>query len=109
MRVDADQPLGLLAALLLEPASPDSFFQWGFFLEMLQRTEYAEAYVMAPTAERMLAADPELAAEFERALEADRELAGDPAARLAVVLPPHALVRRALESLPGGARAGRPE
>ena len=28
-RIDLDQPLGLLAALLLEPASPDSFFQWG--------------------------------------------------------------------------------
>jgi hypothetical protein len=37
---------------------------------------------MAPTAERMLAADPELAAEFERALEVDEELAGDPRARL---------------------------
>ncbi len=82
VRVDLDQPLGLLAALLLEPASPDSFFQWGFFLEVLQRTEYAEAYVMAPTAERMLEADPELAAEFRRALEEDEELAGDPRARL---------------------------
>jgi hypothetical protein len=82
VRVSLDQPLGLLAALLLEPASPDSFFQWGFFLEVLQRTEYAEAYVMAPTAERMLAADPELAAEFESALEEDEELAADPAARL---------------------------
>ena len=82
VRVDLDQPLGLLAALLLEPASPDSFFQWGFFLEVLQRTEYAEAYVMAPTAERMLAADPALAEEFRRALEADEELAADPRARL---------------------------
>jgi hypothetical protein len=82
VRVSLDQPLGLLAALLLEPASPDSFFQWGFFLEILQRTEYVESYVMAPTAERMLAADPELAAEFERALEVDEELAGDPRARL---------------------------
>ncbi len=82
VRVSLDQPLGLLTALLLEPASPDSLFQWGFFLEVLQRTEYAEPYVMAPTAERMLAADPELAAEFRRALEADAELAGDPRARL---------------------------
>jgi hypothetical protein len=82
VRVDLDQPLGVLAALLLEPASPDSFFQWGFFLEVLQRTEYAEAYVMAPTAERMMAADPALTAEFERALEEDEELAADPRARL---------------------------
>jgi hypothetical protein len=82
VRVGMDQPLGLLAALLLEPASPDSFFQWGFFLEVVQRTEYAEAYVMAPTAERMLAADDALAAEFQRALEADEEFAGDPRERL---------------------------
>ena len=82
VRVGLDQPLGLLAALLLEPASPDSLFQWGFFLEVLQRTEYAEAYAMAPTAERMLAEDAELAAEFARALEADEALAGDPRARL---------------------------
>jgi hypothetical protein len=82
VRVGLDQPLGLLAALLLEPASPDSFFQWGFFLEILQRAEYAEAYVMAPTAEGMLEADPKLAAEFRSALEADEELAADPAGRL---------------------------
>jgi hypothetical protein len=29
VRVPTDQPLGYLAMLLLEPASPDSFFQWG--------------------------------------------------------------------------------
>jgi hypothetical protein len=68
--------------ILLEPASPDSFFQWGFFLEVLQRAEYAEAYVLEPMAERMLAEDPELRAEFERKLEEDPEFAGDPRERL---------------------------
>lgn len=81
-RVPFDQPLGELAALLLEPGSPDSFFQWGFFPEVLQPTEYVEGYVMAPTAERMLAADPSLAAEFEKALQADPAFAKDPRARL---------------------------
>ncbi len=83
VRVSTNQPLGELAVLLLEPTSPDSFFQWGFFLEVLQQTEYFEAYVMEPLAERMLAADPDLKREFEAALAADEELAGDPRRRLA--------------------------
>jgi hypothetical protein len=82
VRVPTDQPLGDLAVLLLEPRSPDSFFRWGFFLEILQRTEYAEGYVMAPMAERMLQGDPELSAAFESRLEEDPEFAGDPGARL---------------------------
>ena len=82
LRVDTDQPLGDLAAMLLEPASPDSFFQWGFFLEILQRTEYFDSYVMAPTADAMLDNDPELANAFEQALAQDQELAADPQARL---------------------------
>ena len=71
-----------LAVLLLEPASPDSFFQWGFFDEALQPTEYVEAYVMEPMAEAMLAEDAALKAEYEAALAADPRLAADPKARL---------------------------
>lgn len=82
VRVPTDQPLGDLAMLLLEPQSPDSFFRWGFFLEVLQRTEYVEAYVMEPMAEAMLAAAPRLAAEFEQKLEEDPAFAADPNARL---------------------------
>jgi hypothetical protein len=82
VRVPTDQPLGDLAALLLEPAAPDSFFQWGFFLSVLQPTEYAEAYVMAPLAESMLSGDAQLRAEYEARLEADPAFAKDAAARL---------------------------
>ncbi|CAM2009427.1 M14 family metallopeptidase [Acanthopleuribacter pedis] len=53
--VPLDQPLGKLAAALLEPGAPDSFFSWGYFLEVLQRTEYFEAYVGEPMAAEMLA------------------------------------------------------
>jgi len=81
-RVPLDQPLGDLAALLLEPASPDSFFRWGFFLGILQRTEYAEAYIMGPTGERMLAEQPALRAEFEKKLAEDPAFARDASARL---------------------------
>ena len=82
VRVDLDQPLGLLAALLLEPASPDSFFQWGMMLEVLQRTEYFEDYALEPMARKMLENDPELAREFEERLTSDEEFAGNARARL---------------------------
>ena len=81
-RIPTDQPLGDLAIVLLEPRSEDSFFQWGFFLSALQRTEYVEPYAMEPMARAMLAADPLLQEEFESALEEDEELASDPQRRL---------------------------
>jgi hypothetical protein len=81
-RVSTDQPLGELAVMLLEPAGPDSFFQWGYFIEILSRTEYAEAYVMEPMARAMLEDDPKLAAEFEKELASDTEFAADPRSRL---------------------------
>jgi hypothetical protein len=80
--VPTDQPLGTLACLLLEPQAEDSFFQWGYFLEILQRTEYVEAYVMEPMARRMLEEDPKLREAFEKKLAADPAFAADPRARL---------------------------
>ena len=82
IRVPTSQPLGDLAVALLEPQSDDSFFAWGFFLEILQRTEYIEGYVMAPMAERMLADDPKLKAEFETKLRDDPKFSENPEARL---------------------------
>ncbi|NUO83013.1 M14 family metallopeptidase [candidate division KSB1 bacterium] len=82
VRVKTDQPLGTLAMLLLEPESGDSFFQWGFFLEVLSPTEYVESYVMQPMAERMLAEDAALKTEFEQALKADSTFANSPREKL---------------------------
>ncbi len=82
VRVPTDQPLGDLAIALLEPESNDSFLAWGFFLEILQRTEYIEGYVLAPLAERMLADDPKLKADFEAKLATDPKFAADPAGRM---------------------------
>jgi hypothetical protein len=81
VRVPTDQPLGDLAVALLEPLSNDSFLAWGFFLEILQRSEYIEGYVLAPMAERMLADDPKLKAAFEAKLASDPEFAADASAR----------------------------
>ncbi|PWJ56833.1 zinc carboxypeptidase [Dyadobacter jejuensis] len=80
--ITTDQPLGDLAIHLLEPTSKDSFFSWGFFLNIFQRTEYIEAYVMEPLAQRMLEESPELKAEFERKLKEDQDFAKDPGAIL---------------------------
>ena len=82
VRVPTDQPLGDLVVALLEPESADSFLAWGFFPEILQRTEYIEGYVIAPMAEKMLADDPKLKAEFEAKLAAEPKFAADPTARL---------------------------
>jgi hypothetical protein len=82
LRIPSDQPLGVLAAVLLEAESPDSFLQWGFFDGVLQRTEYVEAYVMEPLAQRLLAEEKKLRRDYEEALEADPELAKDPDRRL---------------------------
>ncbi|MBX3736916.1 MAG: M14 family metallopeptidase [Candidatus Didemnitutus sp.] len=82
VRVSTDQPLGDLAMMLLDPLSDESFLAWGFFPEILQRTEYIEGYVIAPLAEKMLADDPKLKAEFEAKLAADPAFAKNPTARL---------------------------
>jgi murein tripeptide amidase MpaA len=82
VRVPTDQPLGEMAMLLLEPASPDSLFRWGFFNEVLSRIEYYEGYVLEPVAEQMLARDPALAKEFREKLENDKEFKADSSARL---------------------------
>jgi murein tripeptide amidase MpaA len=82
IRVPTDQPLGDVVVLLLEPQSSESFFAWGMFPEVLSRVEYIEGYAIAPLAERMMAADPALKAEFEAKLAADPAFAANGDARL---------------------------
>ncbi|PIB36056.1 hypothetical protein BFP72_11955 [Reichenbachiella sp. 5M10] len=80
VRVTTDQPLGALVALLLEPDSPDSFLQWGYFHSIFSRTEYIEEYVIEPMAEQMLAEDEELARRFAEKKAKDKEFAESPRA-----------------------------
>ena len=82
VRVPADQPLGTLAMLLLEPRSTDSLFQWGWFNSILTTTEYVESYIMEPMAAKMIEEDPKLAEEFRQKVESDAEFRGNPRARL---------------------------
>lgn len=81
VKIDTKQPLGDLAILLLEPQSPDSFLQWGFFNPIFTRTEYIEEYAVEPLAAQMLADNPALQAEFDTAL-LDPMFATNPKARL---------------------------
>ena len=83
VRVPADQPLGLLAAALLEPESQDSFLAWGFFPEMLAPPPSTDAFVLAALGERLLATDPSIKAAFNAKLRAEPAFAADPDARLA--------------------------
>lgn len=48
----------------LEPASPESFLQWGFFNAIFEQKEYAESYVMEKMAREMIARNPALLEEF---------------------------------------------
>jgi hypothetical protein len=82
VRVATDQPLGDLVVALLDPNSGDSFFQWGFFPEVLQRAEYVEDYVMEPLAARMLEQDPGLREAFADRLREDPDFAAEPQQRL---------------------------
>jgi hypothetical protein len=82
VRISTDQPLGELVTTLLEPMSPDSFLRWGFYNEILQRTEYIDAYVMEPMAERMMKDDPKLAEEFMKKLASDKDFAASATKRL---------------------------
>ena len=82
IRVPTDQPLGDLAMTMLEPECTDSLLACGFFPEIFQRTEYIEGYILAPLADKMLATNPDLKAQFDRKLATDPKFAADPTARL---------------------------
>jgi len=80
--VPIDQPLSRLAIALLEPQAPDSLASWGHFNNAFEEKEYMEDYVAEMVAREMLAAEPQLKAEFEQRLLTDPGFAADPSARL---------------------------
>ena len=83
VRVPADQPLGLLAASLLEPESQDSFLAWGFFPEMLAPAPNTDAFVLAALGDRLLATNPVVKRRFDAKLRDEPGFAANPDARLA--------------------------
>ncbi|NMM41504.1 M14 family metallopeptidase [Pseudoalteromonas arctica] len=81
-KVETAQPFGELATHLLHPKAPDSFFAWGEFNTIFQRTEYMENYALAPYARHMLKDKPALALEFDKKIREDAAFAKDAQARL---------------------------
>jgi len=67
---------------MLEPASPDSYLQWGFFNATFEMKEYFETYVMEEYARKMLAETPGLKEEFEQWKSSNPEVSKDQYAQL---------------------------
>jgi murein tripeptide amidase MpaA len=83
------QPLARLVMHLFEPQAPDSFAAWGFFNACFEQKEYTEAYVAEQIAQTMLAAQPDLKAQFEQRLKEDPAFASSPQQRLNFFLSRH--------------------
>ncbi|HEU4852324.1 MAG TPA: M14 family metallopeptidase [Telluria sp.] len=80
--VPAAQPKLRLVMAMLEPQAPDSLAAWGMFNNAFERKEYMEEYVAEDVARKMMAEDPQLAAEFRKRVETDPEFAKSAFARL---------------------------
>ncbi|WP_462116462.1 M14 family metallopeptidase [Lysobacter xanthus] len=76
------QPKARLVMGLLEPKAPDAIAGWGLLNAAFERKEYMEDYVAEEEAEKMLAADPALRAEFDRRVHDDAAFAKSPQQRL---------------------------
>jgi len=63
--VPLDQDQARYVVETLEPQAHDSFFRWGFFNSVLEKKEAYSDYVFEDEAERLLAAEPGLAAKFD--------------------------------------------
>ena len=81
-QVSTDQAGAELATHLLHPEAPDSFFAWGEFNSIFQRTEYVENYALEPYARKMLKQNPAMALAFDKKIREDKAFANDPKARM---------------------------
>ncbi len=54
-----------IIAHALEPGSPDSFLQWGYFNAIFEQKEYGESYVMEKMFREMISQNPALSDEFK--------------------------------------------
>lgn len=63
--IPANQKTARVIVNMLEPSSPDSYLQWGFFNGIFEMKEYFETYVMEDYARKMMADNPALKDEFE--------------------------------------------
>lgn len=64
--VPTNQPAARIIVHMFEPASPDSYLQWGYFNVIFELKEYFETYKMEVYSRKMLAEKPGMKEEFER-------------------------------------------
>ncbi|MCF6440620.1 M14 family metallopeptidase [Pseudoalteromonas luteoviolacea] len=81
-KVSTKQDYSELVTHLLHPAAPDSFFAWGDFHSIFQRTEYVENYALEPYARKMLKESPKLALAFDKKIREDKKFAKSDKQRL---------------------------
>ncbi|SFD06825.1 M14 family metallopeptidase [Pseudoalteromonas denitrificans] len=81
-KVETSQPLGKLAVHLLQPEAVDSFFSWGDFNTIFQRTEYVENYALVPFANTMLQNNADISNKFNEKLKDNSDFKNDEQARL---------------------------
>ncbi|SFU62565.1 Zinc carboxypeptidase [Pustulibacterium marinum] len=73
--IKVDQPGKRYLLETLEPAAPDSFFNWNFFDPILQQKEHFSPYVFEDIASELLEKDAELKSEFLATKEQDTAFA----------------------------------
>jgi hypothetical protein len=64
--IPTDQSATRIIVHMFEPASPDSYLQWGYFNVIFELKEYFETYKMEEYARKMLSDTPGLKEEFEK-------------------------------------------
>ncbi|MCU0371021.1 MAG: M14 family metallopeptidase [Bacteroidales bacterium] len=64
--IPTNQRTAKILVHMFEPASPDSYLQWGYFNAIFELKEYFETYIMEEYARNMLAEEPGLREEFEK-------------------------------------------
>jgi len=73
--IPTSQPQVRIIVHMFEPASPDSYLQWGYFNAIFELKEYFETYKMEEYARKMLVETPGLNEEFEEWKAANPEAA----------------------------------
>ncbi|PIP54247.1 MAG: hypothetical protein COX07_06340 [Bacteroidetes bacterium CG23_combo_of_CG06-09_8_20_14_all_32_9] len=67
--IPMNQPKSRLIAHILEPMSPASLLQFGYFNTIFEQKEYGESYILEPLAREMLANTPKIKENFEKELK----------------------------------------
>lgn len=75
--VSVNQPGNRYIVQMLEPHGADSFFQWNFFDEILERREYFSPYGFEPKAVEYLKNHPDLKLKLEEKKKNDTEFANN--------------------------------